>query len=143
MNRENLQRAADYIRTIPQERFNMGVYRDALPGQDEQPENEFDHECKTVGCVIGHCTILDKGNALPMGPNSRWINYTDWSFKFFGPLSQEEWDWCFDYNWKDRDNTPEGAALRIEWLLKHGLPVDWRDHRSCKAPLCYLNPSQP
>ena len=52
------------------------------------------------------------------------------------PFSKE-WDWCFSSRWADIDNTPTGAALRIEWLLNHGLPKDWRKQMVGEAPLCY------
>jgi hypothetical protein len=147
MNRENLQRAADYIRTVPQEMFHMGHYRakrkrGIIIGCSD--EERLSHECNTVGCAIGHCTALDSPVNLPIIPKEAWsqdphsINFTAWSEKFFDiPTDGDRWAWCFSCNWSIVDNTPEGAALRIEWLLKNGLPINWRSQMHGTAPLCY------
>lgn len=131
MNRENLQRMADHIRTVPQELFNMEFYRS---GDCKKPK------CGSVGCVIGHCTILDE-NPLPRIAYSNEIDFTVWSEMFTGIEDyQDEWNWCFSSGWADyrTDNTPEGAALRIEWLLNHGLPNDWEYQMCGMADLCYI-----
>jgi len=97
-------------------------------GQDITPE------CNSVGCIIGHCTALDP-NPLP-----RWgeggIRFCDWAVKFT-ELVGDEWKWCFSSKWLTTDNTPEGAALRIEWLLNNGLPENWVEQMNGTAPLCY------
>lgn len=129
MNRENLQRMADHIRTVPQEKFDMDVYRD---------NDSLSHECNTVGCVIGHCTVLDKE---PLPPLSYiCIDFTVWSERFTGIDSvADAWHWCFSSHWSHVDNTPTGAALRIEWLLNNGLPENWDEQMNGQEPLCYLN----
>lgn len=113
MNRENLQRIADFIPTIPQESFDMSTYR---WGFDQEPE------CKSIGCVIGHCTILDKDNILAnhIGVLGR-LKFTEWSEEFTG-LSHlsYKWDWCFSSLWASVDNTVEGARKRILYLLDKG-----------------------
>jgi hypothetical protein len=136
MKRENLQKMADHIRTIPQELFDMRHYRSnkdsCNPAADEQ-----EYECNSVGCVIGHCLTLAP-NLVTRCPEGV-IQFADWSVEFtntywFG----DEWSWCFSHVWEQFDNTPEGAALRIEWLLKNGLPEDWKRQMHGEATLCYL-----
>lgn len=39
--------------------------------------------------------------------------------------------------WYKVDNTPEGAAKRIEYLIEYGLPHDWRLMMEGAIPLCY------
>jgi hypothetical protein len=125
MNRENLGRMAAHIRTIPKEMFDMYSFR---RGQSETPE------CDSVGCVIGHCTVLDP-EPLPRDVFGH-IAFVTWSYGFTG-LTDDEWGWCFSGGWSGTDNTTEGAALRIEWLLKNGLPKDWREQMNGYSPLCY------
>ena len=125
MNRENLQKMADYIRAIPQDRFDMELYR---KGQHKTPE------CDSVGCIIGHCTMLDT-EPLPRSLGGK-IMFVEWSYRFT-LLDLKSWFWCFDSNWEKTDNTPEGAALRIEWLLNHGLPEDFFKQMYGEAPICY------
>jgi hypothetical protein len=128
MNRENLQRMADYIRTIPQDKFHMAQYR--LINREEQ-------ECNSVGCVIGFCTILDNINNIPR-INEGEIYFSKWSYQFTDLIPNGDiWQWCFDSDWQRTDNTPTGAAERIEWLLNNGLPEDWREQMRGDKPLIY------
>ena len=133
MNRENLGRMSDYIRTISQEQFSMIDYRS---GQQETIE------CDSVGCIIGHCTILDLPENIPIrtyfhgGGNSKLFDI--WSTRFTGLESHsKEWLWCFAYYWKYSDDTPEGASKRIDYLLDNGLPKNWYEQMHGEAPLCY------
>lgn len=119
---------ADYIRTVPQESFNMAVFRSGLATS---------HECSSIGCVIGHCTVLDK-NPLPIDNEVHLIDFDQWSINFTGlGMNDPEWHWCFGGAWCEIDNTPTGAADRIEWLLKHGLPEDWATQLEGDKPLIY------
>jgi len=129
MNRENLNRMADYIETIPQDRFDMHTFRTG---------ESVNHECDSVGCVIGHCTILDK-NPLPMH-RFGYIDFDSWSSDFTGLDSfSDEWRYLFFGLWTAVDNTPTGAAKRIRYLIEHGLPEDWHEQIEGKAPLSYIN----
>jgi hypothetical protein len=134
MNRENLQRMADYIRTVPQSEFTMSTFR--------VNPNDIGHQCNTVGCVVGHCTILDK-NPLPIYSDTGEINFYLWSEQFTGLEELFMWDWCFSSRWCVVDNTTNGAALRIKWLLKNGLPENWFDQMEGEAPLCYYEGGKP
>lgn len=132
MNRENLQRMADYIRTVPQRSFAMDTYRGPLDTQGPK--------CNSVGCIIGHCTILDADliNELLHESCGSVYAFAKWSFLFTGLSdSEDSWYWCFGWRWAHSDNTPTGAADRIEWLLENGLPENWRAQMSGDAPLCY------
>jgi len=126
---------ADYIRTVPPEKFDMFDYRiDA--------ESKKEHLCNSVGCVIGHCTALDNEIDLPRLSDGL-IDFDTWSEFFTGLyIGNEEgfgmWYWCFASTWSKTDNTPEGAALRIEWLIKKGLPKNYAAQINGTAPLCYL-----
>jgi len=127
MNRENLKLMADHIRKIPQEAFDMERFRD---GQVITPE------CNSIGCSVGHCVELDPNpDAIP-----RWecgsISFDIWAVNFTG-LNSGQSRWCFSGDWMHTDNTPKGAALRIEWLLEHGLPEDWGSQMEGDTPLCY------
>ena len=130
MNVENLQRMADYIKTIPQENFDMSQYRDY--------DDYRSMECKSIGCVIGHCIVLeDKNIALPRTSDGE-IMFSSWSEKFTGlDAVSDEWDWCFNGLWEKSDNTAIGASKRIEWMLNHGLPKNWIKQMYGEEKLCY------
>jgi hypothetical protein len=107
MNIKNLQAIADLCRTIPQEKFNMMRYR---KGDCITPE------CNSVGCVLGHSTVLDSGT-LPRHSDGN-INFELWGERFTGLRDNSpESRWCFGGFWWGCDNSPIGAAKRIEYLL--------------------------
>jgi len=119
---------ADYIETVLQRNFNMRIFR---TGQRTA------HECGSVGCVIGHCTILDE-RPLPMNRFDN-IDFDAWSFDFTGlKPNSDEWDYLFSSDWETIDNTPTGAAKRIRYFLKNGLPRNSYKQILGSAPLSYL-----
>lgn len=130
--RDNLQKLADFIRTVPQEKFSMYKYRD----YGEQRT----HECKTIGCSLGYApqVLYDNYNDVPKYIDLI-IDFDKISIDMFGIESFErEWTWMFGLKWIRVDNTPTGAADRIEWFLKHGLPENWEEQMQGDAPLCYV-----
>ena len=133
MKRENLQLMANHLKTnVLPENFDMGKYRVLYDFSNP--------ECGSVGCAVGNCTVLDSENVMYnfTYPYDR-IEFTDWSEYFTGLLGGgDEWDWCFDSAWRNTDNTPTGAALRIEWLLKYGLPENWMSQMRGREELCYM-----
>lgn|SRR5574343_751787 len=126
MNKENLIKAANYIATVPQGMFDMDFFR---------INNRDTHECNSIGCVIGHCVILDEWSNVPIFNGA--IDFLAWSLKFFD-TNYNEWMWCFCDEWSEIDNTPIGASKRILWLVENGLPGNWRKQIEGESKLCYL-----
>lgn len=109
MNRTNLEILADYLESEKLKAdFSMEIYSE--DGADYKPV------CGSVGCAIGHGPYA----GLPKRPKETWYAYAD---RVFG-LPPTEWRWCFSAYWARSDNTPEGAAKRIRYLLKRGAPPD-------------------
>ena len=133
MKRYNLQLMADHLKNnVKQDNFHMGRYRG-----DDDFSNPV---CGSVGCTVGTCSVLDANNVITNFTNPDGeIEFLDWSEDFTGLLGgEEEWDWCFASDWKTTDNTPIGAALRIEWLLNHGLPENCKNQMYDDDELCYM-----
>lgn len=130
INLVNLQRMADHIKTIQQEMFDMDVYRS---GQEKYAE------CDSVGCIIGHCTVLDKEN-LPINSFGK-IMFGCWIEQFTGVCCQSstslEFRWLFSTDWSFIDNTAIGAYKRIEWYINHGVPKNWYNQMYNGSKLCY------
>ena len=131
MKRENLQLMANHLKTnVKQDNFHMGRYRG-----DDDFSNPV---CGSVGCTVGTCTVLDVENVIENFTNPDGeIYFWGWSVDFTG-IYGGEWSWCFHSKWRNTDNTPTGAALRIEWLLNNGLPADWDCQMRGKEKLCYM-----
>jgi len=153
MNTENLNKIADYIETVPQYKFDMRRFRTEEHADDieiipDDPQEKVDisaylagqktaHECGSVGCILGHCTILDE-RPLPLNYLGE-IDVYVWSFEFTG-LDPKSIGWCYLFAgfWTYGDNTPTGAASRIRHFLEKGLPDDWRDQMLGRTPLSYM-----
>lgn len=116
MNKENLQRMADYVRTIPQEKFHMRFLRSG---------DKKTHACNSVGCVLGHCTILDKENELPRDDFLGSIAFFKWAEIFTGITDSDILEFLFSEEWYMHDNTPTGAADRIEFVIADKLYCGW------------------
>ena len=92
------------------------------------------HECGTAACAVGYAAILFKRTA--------YDGYFMLSKELFGldvmkSPDNEIWSWLFSGAWTLADNTKEGAAARIRWFLRNGLPADAGQQRYGEAPLCY------
>lgn len=134
-NKENLLRMADYIETVPQEKFDMDDFRAGKEWEDENPI------CGSVGCVVGHCTALDGANVVSNFLNHNGgINFKSWIEDFTGVrFGSKVFNWLFSYIWPAVDNTPTGAAKRIRHFVEHGLPDDWEQVMNGEKPLPYEN----
>lgn len=55
-----------------------------------------------MGCAAGHGPYA----GIPKHPNETWTEYDARVFD----LTDDAWSWCFNGNWANHDNTPEGAA---------------------------------
>lgn len=129
MNRENLKIAADNLRQPLKTGFSMEVFDETgVTGDSEKIV------CGSVGCAIGHTAFV-----IPKYKNETWLDY---SLRVTGLTDNDyegnsAWDWCFSEEWRYVDNTPQGAADRIDWLLEYGLPLNWQEQLFGEAPLCY------
>lgn len=137
MNRENLEKLRDYLWSLPKNytHFDMRTFyksADAVPLVDSAQiarTPEYLDPCGTVACAAGHGPAA----GIPVLDQENWPDYAWRVFK----LSYAQWEWCFDPYWRRIDNTPHGAAARIDWLLRKGLPTDWETQARGNAPLCY------
>jgi len=116
MNETNLMKMANYIENIPQKDFSMEVWRRGV--------NNVNVVCNSVGCAVGHCTILDVEN-IKKNFIDRYdiIDYLEWSSEFTGiNYSSMKWAYLFVDDWMFIDNTPKGTANRIRYVVKYGFP---------------------
>lgn len=128
-HRANLLRMAAYLRSgALGTDFGMESYEQ---GSDEY---NLSTHCGSVGCVIGHGSIAIRRKRS----GESW---RDFCHSLFGinVLRQGDgaWSWMFNSSWSRVDNTPEGAAARIEWFLANGVPENWEAQLYRGEPLCY------
>jgi hypothetical protein len=132
--RANLAKLADYLAALPAdyEQFDMSsFYEDAGSGCGIPLSRGDKPKCGTVACAAGH--------GIAAGIPARDTDLDMWCFysqRAFCPEG-EAWDWCFEAEWSDVDNTPAGAAARIRLMLKHGVPENYYAQMHGRAPLSY------
>lgn len=124
MNRDNLTRLADYLDSLPQgyKHFQMDSFFAHKNGFDTSdiPKKPVPTRCGTVACAIGHGPAA----GVPVGEHTDWEEYAAANFI---PISAEYY-WCFAALWAHYDDTPQGAAARIRYLLD-GNEVPNKDER--------------
>jgi hypothetical protein len=121
MNIDNLKKAADYVELIPQEIFGMEYYRE---GGDMTALT-----CDSIGCALGHLTNLFPDMVFYLSNGE--INFERFSDNAF-ELEGAAWLWCFASEWSEIDDTPQGCANRIRFLVDNGeesAAKAWKDTR--------------
>lgn len=132
--RANLQRLAAYLSTGQTAmRFDMKAYCRSRNDYDVRPEKV--DECGTAGCAAGHGPAA----GIPVFEDETWFQYSRRCFIDAKTNTPEDtaWLWCFAGTWTKTDNTPQGAAARINWMLTHGVPENWEAQMNGEAELCY------
>lgn len=113
---KNLRKLAAHLRTLPVDYPDFGMTSFVRGHQDGG--KAFKAECGTAACAAGH------GPRAGIRPRAgeRWFDY---SWRAFAEDSA--WYWCFSSAWAGVDNSAHGAADRIEYMLSHGVPANYRD----------------
>ena len=110
MNVSNLEKLRDYLLGEIKSDFDMdqydGLRTDGLGWDD----------CGTIGCAVGHGPYA--GIVKEVGET--WVEYSERVFDL--PAYGATWVWCFGALWHMYDNTARGAGLRIDYMLKYGVP---------------------
>lgn len=90
-------------------------------------------DCDTAACAAGH------GPYAGMYKNmvESWTGYVERVFNMHG--ESDAYLWCFASGWVDTDNTPQGAAKRILYMLEHGVPLNYFQQMRGLMALCYNN----
>lgn len=123
--RENLKTLAHYLMHGELKygtRFDMRHYADI----DHERGYGFE-DCGTVGCAIGHGPYA----GIPKLVEETWRDYRT---RVFGISAYAVGNtamsgiylWCVSDEWYSHDNTPQGAGIRILYMLENGLPDGFR-----------------
>lgn len=112
--RKNLQLLADYLSSEKLDaKFNMAQYCEIQrSGGDEETD------CGSVGCAIGHGPYA----GIHKSEHESWRDYGNRCF-ITDDFSKSCFTFLFSADWWSVDNTPQGAARRIDYVIEHGLPV--------------------
>ena len=112
MNKDNLQILATYLKGPLEASFHMDRFDDGRGPMFGRSD------CGTVGCAVGHGPYA----GLPK-EFEQWDEYCE---RVFGLVYFDQTHmWCFSGEWWTVDNTAIGASLRIDYMLKHGVPDEF------------------
>ena len=137
---KNFRVLADGLLNLPvnYKHFNMSIYLrhsggcgltagDLPPSKGKRVVN-----CGTVGCAAGHGPSF----GIKVKKGESWAGYVE---RVFTDGDDKIYRWCFHQLWADCDNTPQGAALRILYMLDYGIPEDFSIWTPEKHKTLYTN----
>lgn len=135
--KNNLIKLANYLMALPDDYENFEMSKFCAPSITYSPHH-YDPQtsvkevkCGAVACAVGHAP------SAGIGKYSRLNDWDEFSTKFLIATGSEDWEWCFSGAWADTDNTPKGAALRINYLLEKGLPNNIYEQMNGWSDLSY------
>ena len=143
----NLLKLAAYLRELDHEKFNMDKFYEYYENHNNQQsisltpdllethDTEPNH-CGSVACAVG----CGPAAGIPVAESDEdcWEIYSGRVFvqsdvegnppnQF---LANRTWAFLFSGSWSRFDNTPTGAAERIQFVLENGLKGIWDDSLS-------------
>lgn len=128
MNKENLKTLSSGLRLVKEKDFTMRDLRMTREGKRVFYMSRS--KCGSVGCALGWAPTIptlepvhEDFRQIPHSSRGE-LSFTKYSKRIFD-LSDAEWDWCFSCGWTYYDDTPTGAADRIDYLLDNGVPEDF------------------
>lgn len=148
-HRQNLERLRDLM-LQPEERvgFHMQDYLKLPNGSIPEDLSEYDVQvsmsrlihlnpnhppCGTAACALGHsvCFLEPLGHAEKFEPYASRVYGAGKVAVDGGDSPGLRWDWLFSPAWTVFDNTRDGAARRIQWILDgRDVPSDPFDRKT-------------
>ena len=126
-NRANLEKLATYLERLPADYDHFTMWTYCASDDDEAItryalKNGGLAKCGAVACAVGHGPAA--GILLNESEITSWgaPNWNDYAARLIGSSYDENYEWAFDTLWTDYDNTHQGAAARIRYLLHYGKP---------------------
>lgn len=112
LHRDNLQKLASYLM------YGNGISKGIRFTMASFTKGKQDVAfCETAGCAVGFAPFA--GITKLSGED-----FMEYSSRTLISATTYEWEWCFSGEWIYVDNTREGAARRIQYLLDGGKVPD-------------------
>lgn len=131
----NYKKLSALLKESKPKKFDMSTYAKTFEegysyeaGVELEPWEVYKNQgCDTAGCALGWAVFYGIG---VVGGDWGWGSYYTANFAGEGEYVGRYYDdptfvWCFDPLWEGVDNTPQGAAARIDYMLEHGIPWDY------------------
>jgi hypothetical protein len=118
---KNLTKLRDFLGGVSRDRFEMSSFMGNEDYSFEIQQRKKIHQCGTAACAVGY----GPSAGVRVGKDDQtWQHY---SARVFGyTVNGDDWEYMFSGSWDSYDNTPEGAAKRIGYVIEHGgAPAGW------------------
>jgi hypothetical protein len=102
--------------------FDMKYYR-SNEGKNTAYYNSTD--CGTVGCLLGF--VPECIPVVESDYNSKKLYFYGYATRVFKSLTDEQCDFLFSSQWKEKDNTLQGAIARLKYFLDNSF-FDYSDY---------------
>lgn len=120
------------VAELPPQRFDMGHFITAIPGDssDKMAVSKMrasSFKCDCAACAAGWGAVFHRelGFDLPLYQDSQTIDWSEIEEIFTEDGSLQSW--IFQGNWGGVvDDTAKGAARRIWYALRNGIPNNYR-----------------
>lgn len=148
-HRANLHKLAEYLYNLKpteQNRFDMWSFATRYKDKNRFYVRMFEfrdvvRDCQTAACAVGHAAMI-----FDHEPEESWNTFATRLFGVDnchddGHVQTDTFSFLFGSDWSSRDNTPKGAAQRIIFALREGVPnmtelcENWRKWENCYTHL--------
>lgn len=134
-----LLKLADFLRTIPSERFYYGAWSVSDVGPEEWKKGEKKLTCGTAACALGWATAIPtfKRAGLKLVPGLVKLDHKDGTCEsgfdagasFFG-ITLEESDYLFSPSDGEGNSTPKQVACKIEKFVKNRIQENKKQQKA-------------
>lgn len=131
---ENLMRMYNHVLlNVNEKEFHLEFFTSNSETFKEKPVINQDYFCGSIGCIIGHCAVLDleniNKNFIKKEKNHLFqehyrIHFFSWSSEFTGVDHYEGlWMFLFGSEWIETFSTKSQALARMKMLIETEDPV--------------------
>lgn len=114
---ENCKKLIAYLKSGKlKANFDMRGFSSFKPEIESKKTN-----CGTVGCALGHGPYA----GVPKKITESWVDYSANAFGISQISLDNKWSFIFSSAWKGFDDTPEGAANRLQIVLDDKYVNNW------------------
>jgi hypothetical protein len=121
MSRKRLLILANFLDTVPEEKFNLESWRDCSPFSNRSDDALLDTACGTTGCAVGWACVIPelKAEGLSWQDNPQYMKYSSWlAVQRFFDISDEVSQVLFsDSKYSLHHRGPKNVANRIRNYL--------------------------
>lgn len=119
---KNLEKAREGLMGLDPEMLQMDRYRKTADGRAVDFKNK--NHCGTFGCALGWCPFVKGLDPIDTdfkehSDGRKYLDFGVYSQRLFNmDGSDKVWDYLFDSQWQEVDNTVEGLIKRMTRVIE-------------------------